>query len=50
MVDCLVRRFQIKNKNIPAMYPDAQLPQSLVRKIQDAPNASSSWYNSKISC
>jgi hypothetical protein len=37
MVDCLIRRFQIKNKNIPAMYPDAQLPQSLVRKIQDAP-------------
>lgn len=38
MVDCLVRRFQIKNKNIPAMYPDAQLPQNLIRKIQDAPH------------
>ena len=37
MVDCLVRKFQIKNKNIPAMYPEANLPQSLVKKIQDNP-------------
>ena len=37
MVDCLVRRFQVKNKNIPFMYPEAQIPPSLASKIQSDP-------------
>jgi hypothetical protein len=37
MVDCLVRKFHLKNKNIPAMYPDAVLPRSLEQAIQNKP-------------
>ena len=37
MVDCLIRRFQVKNKNIPALYPDAVIPPALASKIQSAP-------------
>ena len=38
MVDCLVRKFKIKNKNIALMYPDAQLPANLLTKIKNAPH------------
>ena len=37
MVDSLLRKFHLKNKNIPAMYPDAVLPNSLQSKINNAP-------------
>ena len=37
-VDCLIRKFQVKNRNIPAMYPDAVLPNDLATKIQNNPH------------
>ena len=37
LVDSLTRRFHIKNKNIPLMYPDAQLPRSIITDIEKAP-------------
>ena len=37
MVDCLIRKFKVKNKNIPALYPDAELPISLTTKIKNNP-------------
>ena len=37
MVDCLVRKFHLKNKNIPSMYPDAVLPRALEQAIQNKP-------------
>ena len=36
-VDSLLRRFHLQNKNIPAMYPDAELPNSLKSKVINAP-------------
>ena len=38
MVDCLVRKFHLKNRNLLAMYPDAQLPNNILSKIQNAPH------------
>ena len=37
-VDCLVRKFQIKNRNIATMYPEAQLPNHLLSKIKNNPH------------
>ena len=37
LVDCLTRRFHLKNKNIPAMYPDAELHRSILTDIEKAP-------------
>ena len=33
LVDSLTRRFHLKNKNIPAMYPDADLHKSILADI-----------------
>ena len=37
LVDSLTRRFHLKNKNIPLMYPDADLPRSILSDIDKAP-------------
>ena len=37
MVDCLIRKFQIKNRNILSMYPDAVLTNDLLTKIKNNP-------------
>ena len=37
LVDRLTRRFHLKNKNIPLMYPDADLPRSILSDIDKAP-------------
>ena len=37
LVDSLTRRFHLKNKNIPLMYPDADLPRSILTDIDKAP-------------
>jgi len=37
LVDSLTRRFHLKNKNIPAMYPDADLHKSILADIEKAP-------------
>ncbi len=37
LVDSLTRRFHLKNKNIPLMYPDADLPRSILADIDKAP-------------
>ena len=34
MVDCLVRRFHLRNRNILATYPDAVLPQNILNQIR----------------
>jgi hypothetical protein len=36
-VDSLLRKFHLKNKNIPAMYPKAELPNALKSKVANAP-------------
>ena len=36
-VDGVLRRFNLQNRNIPAMYPKAELPNSLKSKINNAP-------------
>ncbi len=41
MVDCLVRRFKIANKNLLTMYPDAQFPNSILSKIKNEPHGES---------
>jgi len=37
MVDSLTRRFHLANKNIPSMYPDADLPRAIIADIEKAP-------------
>ena len=37
MVDCLVRKFKIRNKNILTMYPEAALPNNIISKIKTNP-------------
>ena len=37
MVDSLTRRFHLKNKNLPSMYPDAELPRAILTDIDKAP-------------
>ena len=37
MVDCLVRRFHLRNMNILATYPEALLPQNILTKIKSDP-------------
>jgi len=37
LVDSLTRKFQIKNKNIPALYADANLPRSIQTDIEKFP-------------
>jgi hypothetical protein len=37
MVDSLTRRFHLKNKNISAMYPDAELPRAIIKDIENNP-------------
>tara|TARA_R100000656_G_scaffold33681_2_gene28986 strand:+ start:123 stop:1718 length:1596 start_codon:yes stop_codon:yes gene_type:complete len=36
-VDSLLRRFHLKNKNIPLMYPDVELPRALQDAIKNKP-------------
>ena len=38
LVDSLTRRFNIQNKNIPSMYPDAELPRAIITDIEKAPH------------
>ena len=37
LVDSLTRRFHLKNKNISAMYPDAELPRAIIKDIENNP-------------
>tara|TARA_R110000765_G_scaffold76543_1_gene150014 strand:- start:245 stop:1843 length:1599 start_codon:yes stop_codon:yes gene_type:complete len=37
MVDSLTRKFHLKNKNIASMYPEAELPRSIITEIEKAP-------------
>ena len=37
LVDSLTRKFHIKNKNIPAMYADANLPRGILTDIEKSP-------------
>jgi hypothetical protein len=38
LVDSLTRRFSLQNKNIPQMYPDADLPRAILGDIDKAPH------------
>ena len=38
LVDSLTRRFSLQNKNIPQMYPDADLPRAILGEIDKAPH------------
>ena len=46
MVDCLVRRFHLRNRNILATYPDAVLPQNILTKIKSDPHGETSIIHS----
>jgi len=37
LVDSLTRKFHLKNKNIPAMYADANLPKAILTDIEKSP-------------
>ena len=38
LVDSLTRRFNLQNKNIPSMYPEAELPRAIIADIEKAPH------------